>query len=141
MKKQNSEKIAIIALTRGYDGNLIKYSDLIKRNNLIFKNIQLSSSYDLKIILFHEGNISDKDQNYIINNTNYLAGSNLNLIDGIFNTYNFSNVKLYQSIEMASFNPKKFLKKYANISLNIFDKNHYLIIDPSKNSILHSIYL
>ena len=70
MKKQNSEKIAIIALTRGYEGNLSKYSDLIKRNNLIFKNIQLSSSYDLKIILFHEGNISDKDQNYIINNTN-----------------------------------------------------------------------
>ena len=24
----------------------------------------------MKIILFHEGNISDKDQNYIINNTN-----------------------------------------------------------------------
>ena len=37
MKKQNSEKIAIIALTRGYEGNLSKYSDLIKRNNLILR--------------------------------------------------------------------------------------------------------
>ena len=90
---------------------------------------------------FGKNILIEKNGKIKINNTNYLAGSNLNLIDGIFNTYNFSNVKLYQSIEMASFNPKKFLKKYANISLNIFDKNHYLIIDPSKNSILHSIYL
>ena len=72
-----------------------------------------------------------------INKTNYLAGSNLNLIDGVFNTSAFTNIKLFNSIEFASINPKILLKKYANISLNILDRNHFIIINPLSKKILY----
>lgn len=57
-------KTAIVALTRGYeDKNL--YSDLIKRNNSIYVNIIKLRSKPTDLILFHEGNISKDDQEYI----------------------------------------------------------------------------
>jgi len=55
-------KKAIVVLTRGY--NIIsKYKNLIKRNVCIAKNLTDKSYVD--IIIFHEGNISLEQQEYI----------------------------------------------------------------------------
>lgn len=58
-------KTAIVALTRGYPNNRSLYSDLIKRNDSIFKNIINLRNKQTDLILFHEGNISKSDQDYI----------------------------------------------------------------------------
>ena len=58
-------KAAIVALTRGYPKNRSLYDKLIKRNEYIYKNINSLRSSPLDLILFHEGNISTDDQNYI----------------------------------------------------------------------------
>ena len=58
-------KTAIIALTRGYPNNKSLYDSLIKRNNAIYNHINQFRKSPSDIILFHEGNISEDDQNYI----------------------------------------------------------------------------
>lgn len=58
-------KIAVVALTRGYPKNRNLYDNLIKRNNSISENISKKIEKRIDIILFHEGNISISDQNYI----------------------------------------------------------------------------
>jgi hypothetical protein len=58
-------KIAIVALTRGYPDNLSKYSDLINRNISIYEKINQYRKVPADILLFHEGNISQSDQEYI----------------------------------------------------------------------------
>ena len=58
-------KTAIIALTRGYPNDRSLYSDLIKRNDSIFSKINKYRRTPSDIILFHEGNISVDDQEYI----------------------------------------------------------------------------
>lgn len=57
-------KIVLAALVRGYP-SLINYKNLIKRNKLINKNIIPKVGTSIKLILFHEGNISLKHQNFI----------------------------------------------------------------------------
>ena len=61
MKHESS----IVALTRGYPDNRLLYEKLIKRNKSIFNNINKKREVPADIILFHEGNISLEDQNYI----------------------------------------------------------------------------
>lgn len=58
-------KIAIVALTRGYPENKSGYCSLIKRNNSIYNHINKIRDIPTDMILFHEGNISKKDQDYI----------------------------------------------------------------------------
>ena len=58
-------KIAIFALTRGYPNEITKYDDLLKRNMSIFYNINNKRENPADLILFHEGNISKSDQQYI----------------------------------------------------------------------------
>ena len=58
-------KNAVVALTRGYPNNLELYNTLIKRNNSIHKRINKLRKEPVDIVLFHEGNISKFDQNYI----------------------------------------------------------------------------
>ena len=58
-------KIAVVALTRGYPKNKKLYDTLIQRNNSIYKQINQHRKIPADVILFHEGNISDDDQNYI----------------------------------------------------------------------------
>lgn len=58
-------KNAVVALTRGYPNNLELYDTLIKRNNSIHKRINKLRKEPVDIVLFHEGNISKFDQNYI----------------------------------------------------------------------------
>ena len=58
-------KAAIVALTRGYPDNRLLYQKVIKRNKSIFDNINKKRKVPADIILFHEGNISFEDQNYI----------------------------------------------------------------------------
>jgi hypothetical protein len=61
----NKNKNAITVLTRGYDSNE-KYLSLINRNKGISKNL---INKDIDIVIFHEGNITDIQQNYIKNET------------------------------------------------------------------------
>ena len=61
-------KAAVVALVRGYK-ELDKYDDLLRRNSGIFKHINSKLAYPLKLILFHEGNISSDHQNYILSNS------------------------------------------------------------------------
>ena len=58
-------KIAIFALTRGYPNEITRYDDLLKRNMSIFYNINNKRESPADLILFHEGNISKSDQQYI----------------------------------------------------------------------------
>lgn len=66
---QKNFNVAIFGLTRGYPNETKKYDDLIKRNNLIYKNINSKLAKPYKMIIFHEGNISFSDQNYIQKNS------------------------------------------------------------------------
>ncbi len=82
-------KNAIIALTRGYPENRSLYDSLIKRNNSIYNYINKFRDTPADILLFHEGNISLDDQNYIgshypdelkfINVKNYFTDDSLKL--------------------------------------------------------------
>lgn len=78
-------KVAIVALTRGYEGDLEKYDDLINRNNSIFEHVNSKISSPFEIILFHEGNITLKDQIYIQKNSQ----SEITFInvESVFNKY------------------------------------------------------
>jgi hypothetical protein len=65
-----NKKNAIVCLTKGYDNNE-SYDNLIKRNQSIYekyyRKIVNKGEYD--IVIFHEGNISLQQQNYIQENT------------------------------------------------------------------------
>lgn len=84
-------KNAIVALTRGYPGEKSKYDTLIKRNNSIYLHFNKLRKFPAEIILFHEGNISSEDQDYIIDNSpekiifrsvsEYFGDTNLKLKD------------------------------------------------------------
>ena len=58
-------KVAIIALTRGYPNNRSSYDSLIKRNKAIYSNLNSLRNIPADMILFHEGNISIEDQEFI----------------------------------------------------------------------------
>lgn len=58
-------KNVIFALTRGYPHDLSKYENLIKRNFSIYENIINKQETPIDMLLFHEGNISINDQEYI----------------------------------------------------------------------------
>lgn len=58
-------KTAVVALIRGYPNNKALYSELIKRNNSIYEKIVKFKNKEIDLILFHEGNISIEDQQYI----------------------------------------------------------------------------
>ena len=58
-------KIAIVGLVRGYPQNKKLYESLIIRNNSIYKNIVNLRDNIIDVIIFHEGNISSDDQDYI----------------------------------------------------------------------------
>ena len=61
-------KNAIVALIRGYQ-HTNGYQSLIQRNKFIYDNIVLKTKDKFDIILFHEGNIGDEHQSYIIENS------------------------------------------------------------------------
>jgi hypothetical protein len=61
-------KNAIVVLTRGYS-NLNQYSNLIKRNILIYENICKKLQNQFDIVIFHEGNITKEQQDYIKSKT------------------------------------------------------------------------
>jgi hypothetical protein len=65
----------ICVLTRGYN-NIEDYSNLIKRNNHISANLQDKSIDNL---IFHEGNITDEQQLYIMNETPDIIISFINI--------------------------------------------------------------
>ncbi len=130
-------KIAVIALTRGYPEDRSLYSSLIKRNNSIYKHINKIRKVPADVILFHEGNISLEDQNYInshypdeikfINVSKYFMSSSLKL-DGEekfnlgyrqmcrFNMYHIWNeiseydyiLRVDEDIEISKFDPYAF---------------------------------
>jgi hypothetical protein len=61
---QMNNKIAIVALTRGYVDK-VEYDVLIQRNKSISQKMVLNTGYEYDIILFHEGNITKEHQEYI----------------------------------------------------------------------------
>ena len=62
-------KICFFALTRGYK-DLNMYSELILRNKSLQKNVLNKLNIQYEIILFHEGNISSAQQEYIVDESN-----------------------------------------------------------------------
>ena len=58
-------KIAIVGLVRGVSTKQKLYESLIIRNNSIYKNIVNLRDNIIDVIIFHEGNISSDDQDYI----------------------------------------------------------------------------
>ncbi len=61
---KNKEKIAISVLTKGYK-DIEEYKTLIIRNNFIHDNIISKSHLDFDMVIFHEGNITEKHQKHI----------------------------------------------------------------------------
>jgi hypothetical protein len=57
-------KIAIVALTRGYNHRVF-YNTLIERNKSILKSLSDYHGKEYDFILIHEGNISTEDMKYI----------------------------------------------------------------------------
>ena len=64
-------KIVIFALTRGYPKNRLDYDSLIERNQSIYEQINSQRDNPTDMILFHEGNISLEDQEYINSKYNF----------------------------------------------------------------------
>lgn len=62
------KKVAISVLTKGYV-NINEYSTLITRNNLIYDNIITKSKLEFDMVIFHEGNITSEQQEYIAKNS------------------------------------------------------------------------
>ncbi len=60
----NSNRCAIVVLTKGYDSN-DKYSQLIDRNNSIYEQLYVKKPDIYDILIFHEGNITNEQQSYI----------------------------------------------------------------------------
>ena len=74
-------KSCIAVLNRGYN-DIKKYSDLIKRNKCIAKNL---NDKQIDILIFHEGNINKQHQIYIQNETLELELKFINVLDIAFN--------------------------------------------------------
>ena len=66
----------IMGLIRGHT-DLKKYDDVIKRNSLIHKNFNIRYNYPL--LIFHEGNINESHQKYIIDKSE--GGENIKFIN------------------------------------------------------------
>ena len=62
-------KSVIFGLIKGYPENLECYEKLINRNISIYEKINKHREIKADLILFHEGNISNFDQNYIQTNS------------------------------------------------------------------------
>jgi hypothetical protein len=60
-------KSAIVLLTRGYS-NVDGYFRLIQRNNHIYENFNKKLQKQYPLIIFHEGNITEDHQKFIITN-------------------------------------------------------------------------
>jgi len=61
-------EVAICVLARGYFFKR-KYKKLIDRNNSIFEKISCKNTTKFDFLIFHEGNISDSDKEYINKNS------------------------------------------------------------------------
>lgn len=62
------KKVAISVLTKGYSDNS-QYDTLINRNNFIYDNITTKSKLQFDMVIFHEGNITSEQQEYISKNS------------------------------------------------------------------------
>ena len=70
------KKSVIMGLIRGHK-DMKKYDSVIKRNTLIHNNFNCRYNYPL--VIFHEGNIDETQQKYIIEKS--LGGENIQFID------------------------------------------------------------
>ena len=71
------------SLTRGYPDDKSQYQTLIKRNSSIQRSIIQHRDNTVDIILFHEGNISKFDQEYI-NSKSQIKIKSLLMFQSIF---------------------------------------------------------
>lgn len=63
MTTKDYKNSVIMGLIRGHK-DLKKYDDVIKRNNLI--HVNFNNRYNYPLIIFHEGNIDENQQKYIL---------------------------------------------------------------------------
>lgn len=63
-----------------------------------------------------------------LSGTDYLAGAALKMSDAVFNTTQFTGLKPQHAINMASVNPQKLFQLHADVPLNIFDDQTFLIM-------------
>ena len=140
-------KIAAVGLVRGYPENKRLYIPLIERNNSIFNNINKFRDNKIDVILFHEGNISKSDEDYIqsqshedlkfVNVSKYFQTSLLKLNEGDrfslgyrqmcrFNMFHIWNevanydyiLRADEDVEITKFNPNIF--EYMELKNIIF---------------------
>ncbi len=140
-------KIAAVGLVRGYPENKRLYIPLIERNNSIFNNINKFRDNKIDVILFHEGNISKSDEDYIqsqsredlkfVNVSKYFQTSLLKLNEGDrfslgyrqmcrFNMFHIWNevanydyiLRVDEDVEITKFNPNIF--EYMELKNIIF---------------------
>ena len=98
-------KNAIVALTRGYPEQKNLYDELLQRNKSIYEHINKKRDYPADIILFHEGNISEKDQSYLtkesaeplkfINVSKYFEGKNSDHVNDLGSDVWVDKIMLY----------------------------------------------
>jgi hypothetical protein len=60
---------AIVALVRGYPEDRSHYGDLIARNRAIYQEVNSKRTQPVPLRLFHEGNISPEDQEFVRSHT------------------------------------------------------------------------
>lgn len=64
-----------------------------------------------------------------LSGTDYLAGAALKMSDAVFNTAKFTGLEPQTAIKMASEHPNSLLQLHADVSLNIFDEETFLIME------------
>lgn len=89
---------AIVALVRGYKSNH-EYEQLITRNIAINETINTRIKNKFPLILFHEGNISSKQQQYVIERSK----ANIKFID-VSKEFIFEKSILSKAIDLNRFN-------------------------------------
>jgi hypothetical protein len=77
-----NSKRCIAVLTRGYN-ETSQYDTLIKRNQSIEKRIDSLEKEEIDVLIFHEGNINDSDQEYIKIQTSSLKIIFINVNNGM----------------------------------------------------------
>ena len=76
-----NNKKCIAVLTKGYD-DISHYHKLILRNECIEKKMNDLEKEEIDILIFHEGNITDLDQEFITNMTPSLKLIFINVKNG-----------------------------------------------------------
>jgi len=130
-------KNAIVVLTRGYNSN-DEYDKLIDRNNSIYdKFYKFVEKNDYDVIIFHEGNITKDQQEYIQSKTPemHLAFREIRFLEKDVNNSECPNTSLSGSFN----NGYKNMCYFWSISFLEYLKDYNYIIRIDEDCVLKSI--